>query len=84
MNKTSKWTAQRATLRDIRRAEWWRRAEYFAWSARKGWAPARDPLTGSPYPDHDPYARLLGRAVHLAAAREAYAIARSFGPLPLP
>jgi len=72
------------THRDHQRALWWERATYFAWSARKGYAYSRDPLTGRPFPDHDLAARRLGRVAYIALAREAFAIARSFGPLPLP
>lgn len=67
------------------REEWHFMAGYYAWNARKGFAPgARDPRTGQPWKAHDRAARRLGRAAYLALAREAYAIAREYGPTPLP
>ncbi|MCU0505708.1 MAG: hypothetical protein MUE82_08045 [Chloroflexi bacterium] len=60
-------------------------AAYYAWCARKGFPPgARDPLTGRDWSRLDPASRRLGRAAYIALAREAYAIARSYGPSPLP
>lgn len=65
---------QRAT----ERAQWYERADYYAWSARHRDTPARDPLTGRPWPPNQMLARRLGRAMYAAAAREAYAIARQY------
>lgn len=67
------------------RERWHFLAAYYAWSARKGWPPGgNDPMTGLRWKDHDRQARRLGRAAYIALAREAYAIARTYGPSPLP
>ena len=69
------------------RERWHFLATYYAWLARRNATPgARDPLTGRAWPDYGSTnnARRLGRAAHLAMAREAYAIARALGPDPLP
>jgi hypothetical protein len=62
----------------------WFRAEYYAWNARKGSPLDRfDPATGKPYSILNDDARRIGRLAYIAAAREAYRIARNY-PLPLP
>ena len=60
------------------------RADYFMWCAKRGTPLGRlDPATGNPYYIMDIGAWRIGRAAYSAAAREAYALARSY-PLPLP
>jgi len=66
------------------RDEMYRRAEYYAWIARKG-SPGcgNDPITGQPPRQYSDLDRALGRASHAAMARECYRRARRF-PNPLP
>lgn len=67
------------------RAEWYARAEFYAWSARKGFPYCgRDPLTGCEWdgPGADAAlrrtARMVGRAANRALAVECYRIARRY------
>jgi hypothetical protein len=67
------------------RSRWSFLGEYYAWSARHWNVPAgNDPLTGRPWNRYDARAQRLSRAADIAMARECYAIARTFGPMPLP
>lgn len=60
-------------------------AQYYAWMARKNVPPSgNNPLTGMPWISWNRTVWRLGRASYLALARECYAIARQFGPTPLP
>jgi hypothetical protein len=78
-------TTPRQTLRDQQRREWSERASYYAWMARRSETPRVDPLTGERWSSiTTAAARRLGRAMYIALAREAFAVARTFGPVPLP
>lgn len=74
--------------RNRSRAEWYARAEYFAWEARRGITAlsvplGNDPIGGQPWQKWDAKARRLGYVSNRALAVESYRIARSF-PSPLP
>jgi hypothetical protein len=75
--------------RTTSRESWASLAAYYGWAARHTspfLKPAGvSPLTGEAWANFDwPAAARLERASYIAKAREAYAIARSFGPVPLP
>lgn len=54
-------------------------AEYYAWSARRMPAPCgNDPRTGRPWPPWNQLGRAIGAAQDVAAARVAYAAARTY------
>lgn len=63
-------------------------ASYYRWCASRPWPylPGNDPLTGRPARDrqHSVPEQRMARAAYIALAREALAIARTFGPSPLP
>lgn len=70
------------------RAEWFARAEFFAWDARRAVTGltvplGNDPIGGQPWNPWKDTARRLGLVSNAALARECYRIARAF-PNPLP
>lgn len=70
-----------------RRASLYFLADYYAWSARKGWANGNSPIDGRPWDKHygrdGELGRRIGRVQDIASARLVYAIARAY-PNPLP
>jgi len=68
-----------------RRAELFFLAEYYGWAARKASTPTgNNPLTGQPWPKYEKWVRDIDRAQSIAAAKVVYAMARAYGPVPLP
>jgi hypothetical protein len=61
-------------------------ASYYRWCAARPWPtlPGNDPIRGDKPNGHDPLTARMARAAYIALAREALAIARTFGPSPLP
>ena len=61
-------------------------ASYYRWCAMRPWPtlPGNDPIRGDKPNGRDPLTARMARAAYIALAREALAIARTFGPTPLP